>query len=148
MDVLKKVIMGASMAVIATAGYINILNTINKDDMAISPTFFDFGEITGDNKQDLVYLNDSRIYKLENKFGAKPVALFGGPGLENICGLFLNDFNKDGLDDIIVLLDDKSVISVKTYANFGEEGFSFDPNGFYYNPFGNNKNKVYNYKIN
>ncbi|MBT3395134.1 hypothetical protein HOA59_00300 [archaeon] len=148
MNPVKKIMIGASIAVIATAGYINLLNTIKKEEPSTSPIFYDVGEITGDNKKDLVYLKDSKIYKLEEKLDARPVPLFGGPGLENVCGLFLNDFNKDGLDDITLFLDDKGIIAVRTYANFGEEGFFFDPNGLHYDPFGNIKKSIYLYKTN
>ncbi len=148
MNNIKKIMIGASMAVVATAGYINLLNSIKGEEIHNSPIFSDVGEITGDNKKDLVYLKDSKIYKLEEKLGARPVPLFGGPGLENVCGLFLNDFNKDGLDDITLFLDDKGTILIRTYANFGEEGFFFDPNGLHYDPFGNNKKSIYRYQNN
>ena len=117
------------------------------DPPKIEPIVSCIGDIIGDGRKEVVYLDGNEIFYLQDKEGKKPVGILRGIGLENVCGMALNDFDENGLEDLTLYFNDQGIISVLTYANFGKEGFFYDPNGCNYEPYGHTKKAIYSVKV-
>jgi|APSaa5957512622_1039677.scaffolds.fasta_scaffold122457_2 hypothetical protein len=109
----------------------------------VAPVVSCMGNIAGDEGEEIVYLEGNGIYYIQDRGSKKPIGILKGAGLNNVCGMALNDFDGNGLEDLTLHFNDQGTVSVLTYANFGKEGFFYDPNGFNYEPLGHTKRTIY-----
>jgi len=128
------------------AAFATGLNLADKTDSKVEepvPRISCMGNVAGDEKEEIVYLDGSAIYYIQDRGPKKPVCILRGPGLKDVGNIFLDDFDGNGLEDLTLLFNDVGSISVLTYANFGEDGFYYEPNGFNYEPQGHKERAIY-----
>ena len=139
----QKILLTSAFVFSAFATGLNLADRTNTKTEGDAPGISCMGNVAGDERLEIVYLDKSAIYYIQDKGSKKPVCILRGPGLADVSDMILNDFDGNGLDDLTLKFDSNGSISVLTYANFGEEGFYYGPNGFRYEPQGHVERAIY-----